>query len=81
MNDIAENGVAAHWVYKAPDRKPDRTDVQRFRWVQDLLEILENSAAPDDFLENTKLELYQDQVFCFTPEGPVDPVAARRHAG
>jgi GTP diphosphokinase / guanosine-3',5'-bis(diphosphate) 3'-diphosphatase len=69
MNDIAENGVAAHWVYKAPDQKPDRGDVQRFRWVQDLLEILENSAAPDDFLENTKLELYQDQVFCFTPKG------------
>ena len=43
--------------------------MQRFRWVQDLLEILENSAAPDDFLENTKLELYQDQVFCFTPKG------------
>ncbi len=69
MNDIAENGVAAHWVYKAPDQKPDRGDLQRFRWVQDLLEILENSAAPDDFLENTKLELYQDQVFCFTPKG------------
>ncbi len=69
MNDIAENGVAAHWVYKAPEQKPDRGDMQRFRWVQDLLEILENSAAPDDFLENTKLELYQDQVFCFTPKG------------
>jgi GTP pyrophosphokinase len=69
MNDVAENGVAAHWVYKAPDRQADRGDVQRFRWVQDLLEILENSAAPDDFLENTKLELYQDQVFCFTPKG------------
>ena len=37
--------------------------------MQDLLEILENSAAPDEFLENTKLELYQDQVFCFTPKG------------
>jgi GTP pyrophosphokinase len=69
MNNIAENGVAAHWVYKAPDQKTDHGDVQRFRWVQDLLEILENSAAPDDFLENTKLELYQDQVFCFTPKG------------
>src|SRR5271166_1789512 len=67
MNNVAENGVASHWVYKAPDNKVDGTDVQRFRWVQDLLEILENSAAPDDFLENTKLELYQDQVFCFTP--------------
>ncbi|MEJ0015960.1 MAG: bifunctional (p)ppGpp synthetase/guanosine-3',5'-bis(diphosphate) 3'-pyrophosphohydrolase [Acetobacteraceae bacterium] len=69
MNDVAENGVAAHWVYKVPDRKPDKQDLQRFRWVQDLLEILENSSAPDDFLENTKLELYQDQVFCFTPKG------------
>ena len=69
MNDVAENGVAAHWVYKGPDPKADHRDLQRFRWVQDLLEILENSAAPDDFLENTKLELYQDQVFCFTPKG------------
>ena len=69
MNDVAENGVASHWVYKAPDKKVDGTDVQRFRWVQDLLEILDNSAAPDEFLENTKLELYADQVFCFTPKG------------
>ena len=69
MNDVAENGVASHWVYKAPDKKIDGTDVQRFRWVQDLLEILDDSAAPDEFLENTKLELYADQVFCFTPKG------------
>jgi guanosine-3',5'-bis(diphosphate) 3'-pyrophosphohydrolase len=69
MSDVAENGVAAHWLYKEPDAKVDRKDVQRFRWVQDLLEILENSTAPDEFLENTKLELYDDQVFCFTPKG------------
>jgi GTP diphosphokinase / guanosine-3',5'-bis(diphosphate) 3'-diphosphatase len=69
MNDVAENGVASHWIYKAPDKKVDGTDVQRFRWVQDLLEILDDSAAPDEFLENTKLELYADQVFCFTPKG------------
>src|SRR5271170_485304 len=66
MHDIAENGVAAHWTYKQPDGSPAET--QRFRWVQDLLEILENS-TPDEFLENTRLELYQDQVFCFTPKG------------
>ena len=69
MSDVAENGVAAHWLYKTPDAKLDGKEVQRFRWVQDLLEILENSAAPDEFLENTKLELYDDQVFCFTPKG------------
>ncbi|MSO99756.1 MAG: bifunctional (p)ppGpp synthetase/guanosine-3',5'-bis(diphosphate) 3'-pyrophosphohydrolase [Acetobacteraceae bacterium] len=69
MDDVAENGVASHWVYKAPDARAGKKDVQRFRWVQDLLEILENSSAADEFLENTKLELYGDQVFCFTPKG------------
>ncbi len=67
MQAVAEAGVAAHWLYKQADASS--ADVQKFRWVQDLLEILENSAAPDEFLENTKLELYQDQVFCFTPKG------------
>jgi len=67
MHDIAENGVAAHWLYKQADASS--SELQRFRWVQDLLEILENSQAADDFLENTKMELYQDQVFCFTPKG------------
>jgi GTP pyrophosphokinase len=66
MQDVAENGVAAHWVYKSDDDGPK--EVKKFGWVQDLLEILENS-TPDEFLENTKLELYQDQVFCFTPKG------------
>lgn len=69
MNDVAENGVASHWLYKTTDAKIDGKETQQFRWVQDLLDILEDSAAPDDFLENTKLELYGDQVFCFTPKG------------
>ncbi len=70
MHEIAENGVAAHWTYKDPSAEPKSLrELQQFRWVQDLLEILENSQAPDEFLENTKLELYEDQVFCFTPKG------------
>ena len=72
MHDIAENGVAAHWLYKQDDASS--SELQKFRWVQDLLEILENSQAADDFLENTKLELYQDQVFCFTPKGQLIPL-------
>ena len=67
MHEVADKGVAAHWHYKQADASA--SDIQRFRWVQDLLEILENSQAPDEFLENTKLELYHDQVFCFTPKG------------
>jgi guanosine-3',5'-bis(diphosphate) 3'-pyrophosphohydrolase len=66
MHEVAEAGVAAHWLYKQPDAAAH--EAARFRWVQDLLEILENS-TPDEFLENTRLELYQDQVFCFTPKG------------
>ena len=71
MHEIAEAGVAAHWLYKQEDAPGtvSASDLQKFRWVQDLLEILDNSQAADDFLENTKLELYQDQVFCFSPKG------------
>ncbi|MDI2113569.1 RelA/SpoT family protein [Commensalibacter nepenthis] len=81
MHDIAENGVASHWVYKQlpvvnKDQEKLNSSVaevapkfKKLRWVQDLLDILEDSAAPDEFLENTKLELYQDLVFCFTPRG------------
>jgi GTP pyrophosphokinase len=68
MHDIADNGVAAHWNYKEGADEPPE-EIERYRWVQDLLEILDNSTAPDEFLENTKLELYQDQVFCFSPKG------------
>ena len=67
MQRIADNGVAAHWGYK--QGLPGPADGKTFPWVRDLLEILDNSATGEDFLENTKLELYQDQVFCFTPKG------------
>ncbi len=67
MQRVADNGVAAHWGYK--QGTPGPTDRRDFPWVRDLLEILENSTTGEDFLENTKLELYQDQVFCFTPKG------------
>jgi GTP pyrophosphokinase len=67
MHDIAENGVAAHWSYK--QGAPDARDQKRYPWVRDLLEILENAAEPQEFLEHTKLELHRDRVFCFTPKG------------
>ena len=67
MHDIAENGVAAHWSYK--QETGNTRDQKRYPWVRDLLEILENAAEPQEFLEHTKLELHRDQVFCFTPKG------------
>ena len=69
MHEVAERGVAAHWVYKQNPNKPEHSG--QYRWLRELLDILEHAANPDDFLEHTKLEMYQDQVFCFTPKGEV----------
>ena len=66
MHEIAEHGVAAHWVYK---QDGDKMDGLQFRWLQGLVDILEQANEPEEFLEHTKLEMYRDQVFCFTPTG------------
>ena len=66
MHDVAELGVAAHWSYKSGE---PATDGPQYRWLRELLDIMEHAARPEEFLEHTKLELFQDQVFCFTPKG------------
>lgn len=74
MEEIAEYGLAAHWAYKQfRGSSPDNStrDGRQFRWIRELLEILEKSSNPEEFLENTKLEMYNDQVFCFTPKGDI----------
>ncbi|MBT3700250.1 MAG: bifunctional (p)ppGpp synthetase/guanosine-3',5'-bis(diphosphate) 3'-pyrophosphohydrolase [Alphaproteobacteria bacterium] len=75
MHQIAEIGVAAHWLYKQQEGAPD---TQNYRWLRELLEILDHASNPEEFLENTKLEMFQDQVFCFTPKG--DLIAMPRGA-
>ena len=54
------------------------TEGKQYRWIRELLDILEHAAGPEEFLENTKLEMFQDQVFCFTPKG--DLIALPRGA-
>ncbi len=66
MHEIAEYGVAAHWRYKQSDAA---TDGRAYQWIRSLLDILEQASGPEEFLEHTKLEMFQDQVFCFTPKG------------
>ena len=69
MHQVAERGVSAHWQYKqGPAGSKDR---RTYRWLQELLEILESAAGPEEFLEHTRLEMFQDQVFCFSPKGDV----------
>ncbi len=69
MAEEADLGVAAHWAYKGGDRKNDLQDMKKYRWLRELLDIIEQEARPEDFLENTKLELFQDQVYVFSPKG------------
>lgn len=67
MQEEADLGVAAHWAYKQGGK--ERKDAKEYRWLRDLLEILDQEQRPEEMLENTKLELFQDQVYCFTPKG------------
>lgn len=69
MDEIAEYGLAAHWAYKQAAHAV--RDGKQFRWIRELLDILEKSSNPEEFLENTKLEMYHDQVFCFSPKGDI----------
>ena len=66
MHQIAEHGVAAHWNYK---QGGPTAEGPQYRWLRELLDILEQASGPEEFLEHTKLEMFQDQVFCFTPRG------------
>lgn len=66
MHEIAEYGLAAHWRYK---QGGDAHDGKQFAWIRGLLDILDHAGGPEEFLEHTKLEMFQDQVFCFTPKG------------
>lgn len=75
MHHIAELGVAAHWNYK---QREAANEGKQYRWIRELLDILEQTSGPEEFLEHTKLEMYQDQVFCFSPKG--DLIALPRGA-
>ena len=68
MHEEAELGVAAHWSFKQ-DSSAGVREGRQYRWIRELLDILEHALGPEEFLEHTKLEMYRDQVFCFTPKG------------
>lgn len=79
MHDVAENGVAAHWVYKPPSAdKADKSaekEIRKdprgtpYRWLKNLVEQLQGVDDPTEFYENAKLELFSDNVFAFSPKG------------
>src|SRR6056297_687484 len=71
MHEVAEAGVAAHWAYRDGERAENRFAVDPAKWISSLTERFETTEDNDEFLEHVKLEMYTDQVFCFTPKGEV----------
>ncbi|WP_430910874.1 RelA/SpoT family protein [Methylobacterium sp. sgz302541] len=77
MDEIAEYGIAAHAHYKESAKRDDpggvhprlATESGAYQWLRRTIELLAEGDSPEEFLEHTKLELFQDQVFCFTPKG------------
>jgi GTP pyrophosphokinase/guanosine-3',5'-bis(diphosphate) 3'-pyrophosphohydrolase len=71
MHDVAETGVAAHWSYRDGVRSENPFAVDPAKWISQLSEQFDAEDDHEDFLEAVKLEMYSDQVFCFTPKGEV----------
>jgi len=72
MHRTAEYGIAAHWLYKGSEKSAKRDELdEHFEWFRQLLELQSDVHSQEEFLEFLKLDLYQDEIFVFTPEGDV----------
>jgi (p)ppGpp synthase/HD superfamily hydrolase len=71
MHAVAETAAAAHWAYKDGERVENPFAVDPYTWLRDLVARLEKGDEPQEFLEHVKLDMFHDQVFCFTPKGDV----------
>jgi GTP pyrophosphokinase len=70
MDRVAKSGIAAHWSYKEGKRIDEKIG-KKFAWIQDLVENQENFRDPGEFLENVRIDLFQDEVYVFTPRGEI----------
>ena len=70
MHEFAERGIASHWKYKSSEKFNSLT-WKEYDWLADLVEIIDRNENPEDFFEYTKLQMFQENVFCFTPKGSI----------
>ncbi|MDA7552187.1 RelA/SpoT family protein [Candidatus Pelagibacter sp.] len=70
MHEFAERGIASHWNYKSSEKFNSLT-WKEYDWLKDLVEIIDKNENPEHFFEYTKLQMFQENVFCFTPKGSV----------
>lgn len=72
MEHLAENGIAAHWLYKTEEK--ESRHIHTREWLKGLLEIQKNTGNPIEFIENVKMDLFSDDVYVFTPKGSILPM-------
>ncbi len=70
MHEFAQRGIAAHWKYKSNEKFNSLT-WKEYDWLKDLVDIIERNENPEHYFEYTKLQMFQENVFCFTPKGSV----------
>ena len=70
MHEFAERGIASHWKYKSSEKFNSLT-WKEYDWLKDLVEIIEKNENPEHYFEYTKLQMFQENVFCFTPKGMI----------
>jgi len=70
MHEFAERGIASHWKYKSSE-KFNSLSWKEYDWLKDLVEIMDRNENPEHYFEYTKLQMFQENVFCFTPKGTV----------
>ncbi len=71
MDAMANNGIAAHWLYKTSDNKPNQSHIRARQWVLDLLEMQKNAGNSLEFIEHVKTDLFPDEIYVFSPKGKI----------
>ncbi|MEY3667947.1 MAG: hypothetical protein RL572_1487 [Pseudomonadota bacterium] len=71
MEAMANNGIAAHWLYKSHDDSPSNAHVRARQWVNGLLEMQQHAGNSMEFIENVKIDLFPDEIYVFTPKGTI----------
>ena len=71
MDQMAGNGIAAHWLYKSSDDTPNQSHIRARQWVQDLLEMQKHAGNSLEFIEHVKTDLFPDEIYVFTPKGTI----------
>lgn len=80
MHNVCEYGIAAHWSYKEKNKKFNASELEKFSWLRQMMEMQKDLKDPNEFLDALKVDLFEEEIFVFTPKGDVKQLAAKATA-